>query len=112
VISLTVLLDTSALLMVGKNEKDAERAGECFRLGREVIEELSRALHTSPYARKNSRMRPEDFSKLCEAVDLDGFPILAGKDAEEKFNQLRSEYEPQALAIAEKLMVNLPPWVA
>jgi len=112
VISLTVLMDTSTLLMVGENKENAERAEELFRLGREALVELSRALQAIPREGAKSRLRPEDFSQLREAVERDRFPLLTGAETEEKFNQLRSQYEPYAVAIAEKLVVPLPPWMA
>jgi hypothetical protein len=73
--------------------------------------ELAKALRANPHPKMKVRLKPGDFSLLREAVEQDGFPFSSEKDLEEKFNQLRGQYEPYALAIGEELMITLPPWI-
>ena len=61
---------------------------------------------------KLSRLSSTDFVRMRDALADVGLQFRNAEDAEQHLYQLRLIYEPFVNALAEHLLVNLPPWIS
>ena len=52
-----------------------------------------------------------ELALLREQLRKDGFVLTDGDGADQKLEQTRALYEPYALALADFLRLDLPPWI-
>jgi len=110
--SLTVLLDTCALLLVGVDGIPTRPARLAFAMARHAAVDLSQILGTPPRAPQTDRLPPAELAGLREILAQVGIPLRQGPDADRKLAEVRAKYEPYVNALAEHLLVALPPWVS
>src|SRR5207244_9374034 len=67
---------------------------------------------TPPMNTRLNRLSPEDFARMREALADVGLTLQHGEDAEKRLYEIRLIYEPFVNALANHLLVNLPPWVS
>ncbi|HEX6480783.1 MAG TPA: potassium channel family protein [Ktedonobacteraceae bacterium] len=109
-IALTTILDTCALLFVGFDGVTAPTARFSFAIARHAAVDLAQAYGTPPMNPKSNRLSPADFRRMRDALAEVGLH-LAHEDAEKRLADIRQIYEPFISALADHLLVNLPPWV-
>jgi len=100
--ALTVVLDTSALVLVGSEGAPARQAQLTFAMARHAVVDLAQVF--SAPRPHTLRDRPGE-SDLAQLV-----PRLAGAAADSRFRELRLMYEPYLTALSEHLMLPLPGW--
>jgi len=110
--SLTVLLDTCALLLVGVDGVPTRPARLAFAMARHAAVDLSQILGTPPRALQTDRLPPAELARLRGILAEVGMSLRDGPDADQKLAQVRAKYEPYVNALAEHLLVALPPWIS
>jgi len=111
--SLTTILDTCALVMVGVGNTPTWQAKLTFAMARHAVVDLAqifRAAPTSPKA-DNCRLMPGDLERMRELLATVDAHLKDGEEAATRLAELRSMYEPYVCALSEMLLMPLPPWI-
>jgi Ion channel len=108
--ALTVILDTSALIMTGVDGMPTQQARFTFAMARHALVDLTQIFFTSPTTPEPPRLPSEDFRSLSKRLEAAGFPLVDER-AETELAAFRSGYEPFAFAISQRLMMDLPSWI-
>jgi ion channel len=109
-LSLTMLLDSCALLIVSRKGVPSRQARATFRMAVRVAADLAGILG-HPYHEATERLPPGDFPQLRAALESSGLVLPAGTDAEAVLKKLRGFYEPYVLALSAWLLMPLPAWI-
>jgi len=109
--SLTCVLDTCALVMVGIDGAYEWQARLTFAMARHAVVDISQIFNTRPVAFDSERMSDEDLASLRVLLSNSGLVLRAGADADEKLRSLRKLYEPYVNGLACHLLIPLPPWL-
>jgi hypothetical protein len=109
--ALTTLLDTCALLLVGFEGITTPTARFSFAIARHAAVDLAQIYGTPPMHPKSNRLSSADFRRMREALAEVGLHLEHEADAEKRLAEIRQLYEPFVNALADHLLVNLPPWV-
>jgi Ion channel len=107
--ALTVILDTTALLIVGLEGLTARQARLTFAMTRHAIVDLAQVLNTPPDPNAN-RLTDDEFGKLRGILDRAGRHLNDNDDRLDELQRLRRMYEPYVVALARRLLITLPPW--
>ncbi len=113
--TLTTILDTCALLIVGVEGIPSPQAPLTFAMARRAMIDLH---HLFSHGRP-ARSEPADRLPVAQLERLRGLlahgqqqaKLQTGREAEEKLRRLRSTYEPAAAWMSEFLLMPLPPWM-
>src|SRR5579859_3339809 len=109
--SLTAILDTCALLMVGIEDACEKQAELTFAIARHAVADLSQVFGTAPRALPHDRLPAEDMRRIRDTLAQHGLKLLDGEDADRRLLELRRMYEPYIHALAAYLNQTLPPWI-
>ncbi|MBF5008676.1 two pore domain potassium channel family protein [Burkholderia pseudomultivorans] len=110
--ALTMVVDVSALAMLGA-EGDLRRQAELtFAAGRHALAHTASIFDASPPTETGDRLPPADFARLCAAISTNPTPLQAERIVATALAQLRSMYEPHAQALSAYFLMDLPPWLA
>jgi hypothetical protein len=109
--SLTAILDTCALLMVGIEDSCEKQAELTFAIARHAVADLSQVFGTAPRALPHDRLPAEDMRRIRDTLAQHGLKLLDGEDADRRLLELRRMYEPYIHALAAYLNQTLPPWI-
>lgn len=116
--SLTAILDTSALLIVGLDGRRSRQAPMTFAMARRAMIDIAHIFHfPDDPAPPPDRLPPEEFDRLREALTTAaGAPARpddapSPTDAVHHLARLRATYEPSALAMSRFALMELPPWL-
>jgi hypothetical protein len=109
--ALTTILDVCALLLVGLDEISTPSIRFTFAITRHAAVDLAQIYGTPPRNPKSNRLSSADFTLLKTALAEVGLNFQQEEDAEERLAGIRRMYEPFIYALAEHLLMNLPPWV-
>ncbi len=112
--TLTVILDTCALLLVGVDGLESRQAAVTFAMARRAMVDLAHlfgqgrtGFHpTDPPDRLPSTER----GRLRHLLEGDA-ALYRGPDADKKLDRLRATYEPAAHALSIFLLMPLPAWM-
>jgi hypothetical protein len=63
-------------------------------MARHAVVDIAQVLSVRPELDMPNRLPPEDLAVLCDRLASQGFPLLAGDDAEKTLEELRAMYEP------------------
>jgi hypothetical protein len=109
--ALTAILDTCALVIVGVDGVNPWQARLTFAMARHTLVDLTQVLHRKPKAFAVDRLPPAELQKLRDALAKSGAALRSGADADLKLAKLRGMYEPYVRALADYLLMTVPPWV-
>lgn len=109
--ALTTILDASALLMTGVNEINDEQARLTFAMARHAIVDLAQVMRAQYDGHADDRLSAVELSRLRGALGEEDLHLKDGAGPEANLAELRSLYEPYAIALAQRLFINLPPWI-
>jgi hypothetical protein len=111
--ALTTVLDTCALVMVGVEGLPAWQARLTFAMARHAVVDIAQIFSTAPAAPQScaTRLFPGDLERLRGILEHNGASLKHGEEAELKLTELRFMYEPYVSALADRLMMPLPPWI-
>jgi hypothetical protein len=107
--ALTAILDTCALLLSSVKSKHAYQAQLTFAMARHAAVDLALVFKTSPRAPHPDRLSAERCLLLKEKLRVDGLELAEGETASTHMAELRAMYEPFVNALAEYLLLALPP---
>ena len=110
--SMTTILDTCALVMVGIEGTPTWQAKLTFAMARHAVVDIAQIFRTAPTAAHSStRLVHGDLERIREILAKNGTRLLDGEGAEQKLAELRLMYEPYVCALSEMLLMPLPPWI-
>ncbi|OLC25030.1 MAG: hypothetical protein AUJ02_07030 [Chloroflexi bacterium 13_1_40CM_3_65_12] len=110
VAALTAILDFSALWQAGKATGRTWQARRVYAMGRHALGDLSQVLRAAPKFDVPDRLTEPELAALVEAMSSAGMAVDA--DAfRDRLKKLRKGYEPYAAALAQELLMDLPPWM-
>jgi hypothetical protein len=110
-LSLTTLLDSCALLIIGRTGVPSRQARATFRMAARVAADLAHILGAVPDREASERLPAKDLPRLYAALESWGLRLPAGTEAEAGLTKLRGFYEPSVLALSRWLLVPLPGWI-
>jgi len=108
--ALTAVLDASALCQVGIEGAPARQAQLTFAMARHAVVDLAQVFNTPPYDPAEPRLPAASLEILRLQLADAGVHLRLTPEAEQRLGKLRSMYEPYVVALAEYLLVELPPW--
>jgi hypothetical protein len=108
--ALTVVLDACALVMAVGTKHQARQARLTFAIARHAAGDLSQVFGTPPHVAARDRLPPQDVARVWDILDSVGVPRPPA-DAVRALAKLREDYEPYVAALADYLLVDLPPWL-
>jgi hypothetical protein len=110
VAALTAILDSCALVLTGVDGVRARQAWLTFAMARHVAVDLCQVLDTPPHP-PAERLPPQDLTRLRGMLRDAGVALASGKEADRALAELRRSYEPYVAALADGLLLSLPPWL-
>jgi len=108
---LTTLLDVAALLLVGMDGAPTRAARLAFAMARHAAADLSHILGARPQSAAPGRLSAADLAQLRAVLTQAGVPLREGPEADQMLTHLRQMYEPFVSALADWLLMPLPPWL-
>jgi ion channel len=108
VATLTMILDSCSLIMVGVKEADRYQAQLTFAMARHAAVDLALVLWVPPVPVPFERLPPEKMSKLLEKLRASGATCNDAALAQEKLAELRAMYEPVVYGLSQWLLFNIP----
>ncbi len=109
--ALTTILDACALLIVGFEGISTPIVRFTFAIARHAAVDLAQIYGTPPRDSKLNRLSSADFARMRDSLAEVGLTLQHGEDAEKRLYNIRRMYEPFVNALAEHLLLNLPPWI-
>ena len=111
VASLTAILDTCALIMVGIDGACERQAELTFAIARHAVVDLSQVFGTSPRPLPANRLPDSELRRIRDVLAQHGLKLHDGNAADTRLTELRNMYEPYIFALASYLNQSLPPWI-
>ena len=109
--SLTAILDTSALVMVGIEGACEKQAELTFAIARHAVADLSQVFGTAPAKLPVDRLPVVQLRHIRDVLAQHGLKLRDGDEADRRLFELRRMYEPYIHALASYLNQTLPPWI-
>src|SRR5579859_4267882 len=109
--SLAVILDVSAYLLACGAGRATRQAAFTFAVSRHAVGDLSSVFGVTPRTVAAERLTPEDAHRLRLIVSALGLADTPSALAATRLHGIRGAYEPYLDALAEHLLMPLPPWL-
>jgi hypothetical protein len=109
--SLTAILDTCALIMVGVEGACERQAELTFAISRHAVVDLSQVFGTPPRPLPQERLSAAELRHIREVLAQHGLKLNDSEAADTRLVELRHMYEPYIFALAYYLNQTLPPWI-
>jgi hypothetical protein len=99
--------------MVGVEGLPAWQARLTFAMARHAVVDIAQIFSTAPATPQScaTRLYPGDLERLRGILEHNGAALRDGEEAELRLTELRFMYEPYVSALADRLMMPLPPWI-
>jgi hypothetical protein len=110
-ISLTVLLDSCALLIASIKDIPPRQAQITFRMALRTVRELSRILYVPSATEVTDRLPTDQFLQLGTLLESSGISLDTSAEAQAKLSVMRRLYEPHVAGLAHHLMLPVAPWI-
>src|SRR5438067_10645120 len=110
--ALTTILDVCALLIVGFEGISTPTVRFTFAIARHAAVDLAQIFGTPPMNTRLNRLSSEDFARMRDALAEVGLNLQHEEDAEKRLYEIRLIYEPFVYALADHMLLNLPPWIS
>ncbi len=113
--ALTLVLDTTALVIVGLETSAGRVPGRqarlTFAMARHAVGDLCQILTATPRSPTGDRLPASELERLREHLTAAGIGLRSGQEAADQLIALRQLYEPYVTALAARLMVAVPTWL-
>jgi hypothetical protein len=107
--ALTAMVDVAAFLKATVPDDNNDTPDLTFRLGRQALADLAFQFGLEPVS--VDRLSDAEFDELFEIVAAASvIPNLGRQKARRRLARYRAQYEGNAAALAEFLVLDLPPW--
>ena len=110
VAALTVILDTSAFVLVSATGHLARQARLTFAIARHAVIDLTQVMRARPLPPSADRLLGTDLVRLRGRLAESGTMSEHAADTDRELSELRAMYEPYVNALARRLEMELPPW--
>jgi hypothetical protein len=110
--ALTAILDASALVIAGIDGIANEQAKITFAVARHAVVDLAQVINARYKPDTPDRLPPPIWDRLRNELATHGLKLRETEASGAKLKHLRSLYEPYAQAMAERLAIDLPPWIS
>ena len=111
VAALTTILDTCALVISGIQGVPPRAARLTFAMARHALADLTSVLGLKPRTDGPDRLPGPELERLHRSLAASGVTWGSGTACDERLGALRRQYEPYAQALADRLLMPLPPWL-
>jgi hypothetical protein len=111
VASLTSILDTCSLLIVGIEGACEKQAELTFAIARHACVDLAQVFGVSPVPVPQDRLTAENLRHIRDVLAEHGLKLRDGEAADQKLLKLRNMYEPYIYSLGSYLSQPLPPWI-
>ena len=108
--ALVTILDASAFLIAVRSSPESRQADRTFAMARHALVDVTQIFVPRYPGGGRDRLPGPEYRRLVEALGTRGL-TAAPSDLERRLAELRLLYEPYALAIADHLLIDLPPWI-
>jgi hypothetical protein len=78
-------------------------------MGRHALGDLSQVLRADPKFDVPDRLSEPEYAAIVEVFAAAGIPVDG--EFRDRLKKLRKGYEPYAAALADELLMELPPWM-
>jgi hypothetical protein len=109
--SLTTILDTCALAIVGIDGACSRQAKLTFAIARHAVVDLAQVFRAVPRS-NHDRLPPPELDRLRQFIARQGLRLRDSDEATTKLRDLRGMYEPYVISLSEYLLLPLPEWIA
>jgi hypothetical protein len=109
--SLTMILDTCALVITGIDGISLKPFKFIFAIARHASVDLAQVYGTPPLE-TTKRLTTDDFAKLRVQLEMAGLYFSDSVAAEGRLADIRGMYEPFLLSLSEHLLMPLPSWLS
>jgi hypothetical protein len=110
-VSVTTLLDSCALLIVGREGVPAEQAKLTYRMGLHLLKDLTDALGLAADPRTPGRLTEADVAALIAAIEASAIPWTIGLRKTAQLIRLVRRYEAYLTPLSDWLVIPLPAWI-
>jgi voltage-gated potassium channel Kch len=110
-VSVTTILDSCSLLIVGGDGMPAAQARLTYRMGIRLLQDLTRALGAEVDPGRPARLTEADSPALFAALEASGLSFLIAPGATEELVRLIRRYEVYLVALSDFLLIPLPSWI-
>jgi len=108
--SLTVILDSSALVLAGPEGPVTRQAKLTFAMARHALVDITQIFVTRAPGGASDRLSPAELSELRRRLAGGPMRLPETEAYEKRLAKLRLMYEPYAQALSAFLLFELPPW--
>jgi hypothetical protein len=109
--ALTTMLDVTSLVLAGIDGIPKEQARLTFAMARHAAVDLAQVVNATYDPHRPARTAPEELEKLRGMLAEAGMRLKQDEAADQKLLKLRSLYEPYCDALADRLLLSVPPWL-
>jgi hypothetical protein len=109
--SLTMILDTSALILAGIDKVPTRQAQLTFAMARHAAVDLTQVYRTPPWPPKHDRLPPDQLALMRSTLEAAGLKLREGEEADRQLASLREMYEPFVNALSQHLLMGLSSWI-
>ncbi len=109
--SLTTVLDTCSLVMVGIDGMPKWQAQLTFKMARHAVVDIAQIFNTSPLKADGLRLSNEEFTRLRAMLSDSGVALRNEPGDENTLAEFRTMYEPYIAVLSRYLMMPLPSWL-
>ncbi|HXY15032.1 MAG TPA: potassium channel family protein [Terriglobales bacterium] len=109
--ALTAILDTTALVIAGVDALPTDQAKMTFAMARHAMVDLAQVVRAQYDRGFPDRLSAEQLASLRKSLEARGVRLKEGTEFTEKLTKLRAMYEAYAHALAQTLLITLPPWM-
>jgi hypothetical protein len=110
-ISLTTVLDSCALLIVGGEGLPTAQARLTYRMGLQLLQDLCAALSIKVNPKSRIRLAQADLPALIDASEAAGLKLKLDSSATTELLRLVSRHDLYLVELAAYLLIPLPAWI-
>jgi len=109
--ALTVVLDTSAVVLAIIEGVCTRQAEMTFAIARHAIVDFAVVFNQPPRKCEKDRLGDGGLTRLKEMLEAAGLKLMEDHEAERRLQRLRDSYEPYVCALARYFRLSVPPWI-
>src|SRR5437773_6962872 len=109
--SLTTVLDTCSLVMVGIDGVPKWQAQLTFKMARHAVVDIAQIFNRSPLRTDGLRLSDEDLTRLRTMLSGSEVALRNEPGDDQTLGELRAMYEPYIAVLSSYLMMPLPGWL-
>ena len=109
--ALTLMLDSSALILVSIEGVAKWQAQLTFAMARHALVDLSIIFHSTPYPPVHDRLDPAKYAQLRKQLSEAGLVLNDSSAHEQELSELRRSYEPYLQTLSQRFLLAIPPFI-